>query len=77
MGNLPQDKSHQDIHELFGRYGEVQAVMLMTDLDADPADRFGWVFMGKAEEAVKVLDDADLEGFRLNVKKMGVLYPNK
>ncbi len=77
VGNLPPDKTQQDIQTLFGQYGEVQSVMLLTDTDSNPAEHFGWVFMGHAEDAVKSLDDANLEGRRLRVKKMGILYPNK
>ena len=77
VGNLPSDKSQDDIWALFRSYGEVESVMLLTDADSSPANHFGWVFMGQAGEAVKALDDIDLEGRRLCVKKMGILYPNK
>lgn len=77
VGNLPAGKSQHDLLTLFRNYGDVESVMLLTDAESNSADQFGWVFMGQAGEAVKALDDIDLEGRRLCVKKMGILYPNK
>ena len=77
IGNLPLGTSQQEIHTLFAQYGEVHSVMVLTDKARETLDHFGWVFMGQADAAIKALDEADLNGQRLCVQRMGVLYPNE
>lgn len=77
VGNLPPSISHKELQALFGLYGEVLSVMLLTDSSTDPPNHFGWVYMGQAEAAVMFLDDAELDGRRLQVQMMGTLFPNE
>ena len=75
--NLPSDASQTEIQELFAQYGVVHSVMLLTQKDAEGDKRFGWVVMKQAEEAIKALNGASLDGHRLRVQLMGFLLPHK
>ena len=71
VGNLPFTASEQDIHELFGQYGEVQSVTLPTERDSGRPRGFGFVEMAEqaATEAIRALDGTEFGGRNLRVSE--------
>lgn len=71
VGNLPWAATEESVGELFGAYGEVLSVKLISDRVTGRARGFGFVEMNDAEaqEAISALDGKDFEGRPLRVNK--------
>lgn len=70
VGNLPFSASDQEIRELFGAFGPVNDVHLVTDRDTGRPRGFGFVEMETgADEAIEKLNGSDLNGRSLNVNE--------
>lgn len=70
VGNLPFSSTESQIRDLFGRYGTVTTVNLITDRETGRPRGFGFVEMDNgAEQAIQALDKSDLDGRALNVNE--------
>ena len=70
VGNLPFSASEDEIRDLFGEYGTVESVNLITDRETGRPRGFGFVEMSDgADEAIQALDKADMDGRSLNVNE--------
>jgi hypothetical protein len=76
IDNLPLKASKTEVLELFVRYGDVHSVVLHTHKDSGRQNRCGWIIMKNAGRAVRALNESNLAGHRLQVKLMGLLFPN-
>ena len=71
-GNIAYSTSEDDLRDLFGRYGEVTAVRVITDRDTGRSKGFGFVEMSdddQAKEAIQALDGNDFMGRDLRVNE--------
>jgi len=71
-GNIAYGTGEDDLRDLFGRYGEVTAVRVITDRDTGRSKGFGFVEMSdddKAKEAIQALDGNDFMGRDLRVNE--------
>ncbi len=72
IGNIPFNKSEQDIVELFSKYGEVNSVKFINDRETGRFRGFGFVEMPSddaAREAIENLENSDCEGRTLRVNE--------
>jgi RNA recognition motif-containing protein len=71
VGNLPFSATEDDVRELFGRYGEVESVNLITDRETGRARGFGFVEMAEedATNAIRSLDGETMDGRQLKVNE--------
>ena len=70
VGNLPFSASDAQVRELFGEYGTVEEVTLVTDRDTGRPRGFGFVEMSSgAEKAIQALDKFSMGGKSLNVNE--------
>ena len=72
VGNLPFRTTEESVRDLFGRYGPVQSVKLISDRETGKPRGFGFVEMdddGAADEAIRSLDGAEFEGRSLKVNE--------
>ena len=70
VGNLPFSASDDELRSLFGEYGEVEAVNLITDRETGRPRGFGFVEMSSgADEAIQALHQTDMGGRSLNVNE--------
>jgi RNA recognition motif-containing protein len=72
VGNCPYDVSEEKLRDLFGTYGEVDTVHIITARDTARPRRFAFVEMADgaaAQEAIKGLNGTDLGGRALNVNE--------
>ena len=70
VGNLPFSASDDEIRSLFGEYGEVEGVSLITDRETGRPRGFGFVEMSSgADEAIQALHQTDMDGRTLNVNE--------
>lgn len=68
VGNLPFSATEDEVRDLFGAYGEVSSVNLITDRETGRPRGFGFVEMESGgEEAIEALNQKELGGRRLNV----------
>jgi RNA recognition motif-containing protein len=68
VGNLPYSASEEQLQHLFGAYGTVERVNLITDRDTGRLKGFGFVEMSSgAQEAMSSLDQSELDGQTLTV----------
>ena len=71
-GNIAYSTSEDDLRDLFGRYGEVTAVRVITDRDTGRSKGFGFVEMSdddQGKEAIQALDGNDFMGRDLKVNE--------
>ena len=64
--------SEDDLRDLFGRYGEVVDVRIITDRDSGRSKGFGFVEMSdddQAKEAIEALDSKDFMGRDIRVNE--------
>lgn len=59
VGNLPWSATEEQVKELFGQYGDVISVKLVSDRDTGRARGFGFVEMEDADaaKAIEALDN--------------------
>ena len=71
LGNLPVSASENDVKDLFGNYGEVASVTLITDRETGSPRGFGFVEMESeaAVRAIEALDGTDFGGRTLRVNE--------
>ena len=71
VGNLPYTATEDEVHSLFGEYGEVLSVALPTDRETGRARGFGFVEMsaGEAAKAIDGVNGKEFGGRTLNVNE--------
>ena len=72
VGNLPFSSTEDDLKELFGRFGQVDSVAVITDRETGRPRGFAFVEMAEAsaaDEAVRSLDGSDLGGRSIRVNE--------
>jgi hypothetical protein len=68
VANLPATTSEADLATLFAWHGRVSAAAVWSDLDSDPNDRFGVVYLDDDGEAARsAIDGMEYRGRRLVV----------
>ena len=68
VGNLPFSADDEEIRQLFGQYGTVETVSLITDRRTGLPRGFGFVEMTNGmEEAISALDQTAIGGRNLTV----------
>ena len=68
IGNLSFNVTVEEIRELFGAYGTVENVNLITDRETGRPRGFGFVEMASgADEAIRALNETDLGGRSITV----------
>ena len=68
VGNIPYPASEEQLQHLFGAYGTVERVNLITDRETGHLKGFGFVEMSSgAQEAMSSLNQSELEGRILTV----------
>jgi RNA recognition motif-containing protein len=70
VGNLPFSASDAEIRTLFGEFGTVDSVSLITDRETGQPRGFGFVEMSSgADEAIRALNAKDMGGRSLKVNE--------
>ena len=71
VGNLAFQSTEDDIQKLFGEYGEVLSVNLITDRETGRSRGFAFVEMNDedAKSAMESLDGTELDGRSLRVNE--------
>ena len=71
VGNLPFQTTDNDLSDLFGQYGEVESVSIITDRDTGRSKGFGFVAMAdeSAEKAIAELNGTQFNGRSLTVNE--------
>ena len=70
VGNLPFSASDDEIRSLFGEFGAVESVTLITDRETGRPRGFGFVEMSSgADEAIQTLNQKDMDGRSLTVNE--------
>ncbi len=70
VGNLSFDVGEEELSKLFASYGEVVSANVITDRHTGRPRGFGFVEMGKSEDAkkaIEALDGKELKGRNLTV----------
>ena len=72
VGNIPWGVSEEELEGLFGQYGEVNSVRIITDKESGRSKGFGFVDMAQADAgnaAIEALDGNDFSGRDLRVNQ--------
>ena len=71
VGNLPFTATEDEVKALFGEFGEVESVALITDRETGRPRGFGFVEMAPdaADAAIKAIDGKDMGGRNLRVNE--------
>ncbi len=72
VGNLPYSVSEDDLKNVFGEFGEVASVSIITDKYSGRSKGFGFVEMSndsEASEAISSLNESDLKGRNMRVNE--------
>jgi RNA recognition motif-containing protein len=72
VGNLPFSSTEQDLEDLFGRYGSVASVSVITDRETGRPRGFAFVEMedaSAAESAIRALDGTNFDGRNIKVNE--------
>lgn len=72
VGNLSYDATEAELQELFGQYGDVVSVALITDRETGRPRGFGFVEMAddsSAREAIEKLNGQEIGGRSLTVNE--------
>lgn len=72
VGNLSYQTTQDDLQAAFSQYGSVERVSIVTDRDSGQSRGFGFVEMTErrdAENAIAVLNGAELHGRAMNVNE--------
>jgi RNA recognition motif-containing protein len=71
VGNLPFSATEDEVRELFGQFGEVETVKLVTDRETGRPRGFGFVEMNNsaADAAIKELNNAQMGERTLKVNQ--------
>ena len=72
VGNLPYAVDKQTLTDLFGQFGTVESVNIITDRDTGRSKGFGFVEMSsdsEAQKAIEELNGKDCEGRPMTVNE--------
>ncbi len=72
VGNLPYDLSEDEIKTMFGEFGEVSTVTLITDRESGRPKGFGFVEMAdeaQGQAAIAALNGKEIKGRTVRVDK--------
>ena len=72
VGNLPYSVTDDDLRAAFAEFGEVTSAKIIMDRYSGRSKGFGFVEMDNdaaAEEAIKSLDQSDMQGRKLRVNQ--------
>jgi RNA recognition motif-containing protein len=70
VGNLAFSATEKEIRELFGQYGSVSSVSLITDRETGQPRGFGFVEMEDgADNAIRALDGKEVGGRTIKVNE--------
>jgi RNA recognition motif-containing protein len=72
VGNLSYRTTQDELHSVFGQYGNVERVSIVTDRDSGQPRGFAFVEMTEArdaETAISQLNGAELNGRTMNVNE--------
>ena len=71
VGNLPFRSTEDEVSDLFGEYGTVHRVKLITDRETGRPRGFGFVDMdeGEAEAAIEALNGSEMMGRVLRINE--------
>ena len=75
VGNLPFSASDDEIRSLFGEFGEVESVTLITDRETGRPRGFGFVEMADGQRAMDELNGKDMGGRALRVNEANEQRP--
>ncbi|MFP4546633.1 MAG: RNA recognition motif domain-containing protein [Fidelibacterota bacterium] len=70
VGNISYSTSEDDLKELFGQYGEVTSVKIITDRETGRSKGFGFVEMADdaaGQEAIEEVNGKEVGGRNLKV----------
>ena len=57
VGNLPYSTGEEDLKSLFGEFGEIDSVKIITDKYSGRSKGFGFVVMDNDEEAKAAIEN--------------------
>jgi RNA recognition motif-containing protein len=70
VGNLPFTTTEEDLRQLFGQYGTVTKVQVISDRETGRSRGFGFVEMSSGtDEAIAAMNGAEYGGRRLTVNE--------
>jgi RNA recognition motif-containing protein len=72
VGNLPYSVTDEDLHEVFGEYGELASAEVIKDKFSGQSKGFGFVDMpnnSEADAAIKALNETEIKGRKLTVNE--------
>lgn len=72
VGNLSYDTTEDELRQMFGKFGEVESVNVITDRDTGRSKGFGFLDMPndkQAKEAILALNGSELEGRTIKVSE--------
>jgi len=71
VGNIPFSATEEDLHSLFGQYGEVLSVKFINDRETGRFRGFGFVEMddSSATKAIEALNGKEVGGRALRVNE--------
>src|SRR5205807_7118370 len=72
VGNLVWDATHDDLLELFGKYGKVSRAQVISDRETGRSRGFGFVEMesdAEAQQAIEALNNFNHKGRALTVNE--------
>jgi len=72
VGNMNYRTTEDEINELFGQYGDVESVKLISDRETGRAKGFGFVTMSDdsaAKEAIEALNEKEFSGRTLRINE--------
>lgn len=72
VGNLPYSVTEDDLRQMFGEFGEVGSVNIITDKFSGQSKGFGFVEMpdnSQADAAIKALNDTAQKGRNIKVNE--------
>ena len=72
VGNLSFDSTEDDLQDLFGRYGTVESVAVITDRETGRPRGFAFVELSEssaAQDAIRALDGTELGGRAIKVNE--------
>ncbi|MFO8000134.1 MAG: RNA-binding protein [Marinilabilia sp.] len=72
VAKLSSRTTNEDLEQMFGEFGEVTSAKVIMDRESGYSKRYGFVEMPNDDEAntaIESLDDKELDGSRIVVKK--------
>ena len=71
VGNIPFSATEDDLHNMFGQYGEVYSVKFIMDRETGRFRGFGFVEMddAAAKQAVDALNGKEMNGRALRINE--------